>query len=106
MPGIDDDARDELRLTLQVVPRWQLSDEGWGTVEQMLIAIRDAVVRDDRVSFYRHLAELDRAAPRRLARLAPDEAHGTTTAAPEPVLELMNSLVHAPAAGDPGTARP
>ncbi|MET0801080.1 MAG: CATRA system-associated protein [Actinomycetota bacterium] len=105
MPGIDDDARDELRLSLQVVHRWQLSDEGWRSVERLLIAVRDDVLKDDRVSFFRHLAELDRAAPTRLARLAPDEPQ-TAAGAPEPVLELMNSLVHAPASGDPGMAGP
>lgn len=107
MPGIDDDAREELRLSLQVVPGWQLSEDGWRTVERYLVGVREAVERNDRVSFFRHLQEIDRAAPPRLARLAPDAdpgRHGSSTP-PEPVLELINSLVHAPEAGASGTTR-
>jgi hypothetical protein len=105
MPGIDDHARDELRLSLQVVPRWRLSDDGWRTIEQRLRDVREAVERDDRIALYRHLEELDRSAPTRLASLSPDAdaSPAESTAPPDPVLELVNSLVHAPGAGEPGT---
>lgn len=107
MPGIDDDARDELRLTLQVVPRWRLSQDGWRTIERRLHDVREAVERDDRIALYRRLEELDRSAPTRLASLAPDAdpPPGATTAPPDPVLELVNSLVHPPGGGDPGALR-
>lgn len=101
---IDDDAREELRLTLQVVPRWRLSGDGWRTIEQHLLDVQAALERNDRIAFYRHLQELDRAAPTRLAQLTPDADPGraASIAPPEPVLELLNSLVHAPADGEPG----
>ena len=102
MPGIDDHARDELRLTLQVVPRWRLSEDGWRTIEQRLRDVRGAVERDDRIALYRHLEELDRAAPARLASLTPDADPPGGSAPPDPVLELINSLVHAPGGGEPG----
>ncbi len=76
MPTIDDDDRNELRLTLSVVPGWELSHSGWRSVERSLVGVRDALERDDRVSFFRHLEEIDRAAPARLARLSPDADTG------------------------------
>lgn len=103
MAGIDEDAREELRLTLQIVPRWRLSGDGWRTIEQHLLDVQTAVERNDRIAFYRHLRELDEAAPARLARLAPDDEPATAgSAPPEPVLELINSLVHAPGDGRTG----
>ena len=106
MPMIDDDAREELRLTLHVVPGWRLSDDGWRTIERSIIDVRHALERDDRVAFFRHLGEIDGAAPTRLARLSPDggdAGDGGSSAPPESVLELVNSLVHAP---DPGSRGP
>src|SRR5688572_18001847 len=67
MPTIDDEAREELRLTLHVVPGWALSPAGWRAIEGSLIGVRHALERDDRGALFRHLAEIDRAAPARLA---------------------------------------
>jgi hypothetical protein len=106
MPGIDEAARKELRLTLQVVPRWQLSGDGWRQVERLLVDVIDAIARDDGPSFYRSLRQVDAAGPTRLARLGPDEdlaSPGDSSAPPAPVVELINSLVHAPAGGGEGT---
>jgi len=104
MPGIDEAARKELRLTLQVVPRWQLSGDGWHRVEALLHDVAQAIARDDGPSFYRVLRQIDGAGPTRLARLGPDEATapGGSGSPPEPVVELINSLVHAPPAGAGG----
>ena len=102
MPGIDQEAREELRLTLQVVPGWKLSPAGWRTVEGLLRSIGQAIEQGDRVSFFRDLEELDRAAPTRLARLSSD-AGTEASAPPDPVVELVNSLVHAPSTGASGT---
>ena len=87
MPGIDDDARDELCLSLQVVHRWQLSDEGWRLVERLLIAVRDDVLKDDRVSFFRHLAESLLTEPR------PRASHGwrPTSRRPRPARQSPSS---------------
>ena len=106
MPTIDDSDRNELRLTLGVVPGWELSHTGWSAVERSLVGVRNALERGDRVSFFRHLEEIDRAAPARLARLSPDAGMGDTgsSSPPEPVLELVNSLVHAPDPGSKGGA--
>ncbi len=106
MPTIDDDDRNELRLTLGVVPGWTLSHEGWRSIESSLVSVRDALERNDRISFFRHLEEIDRAAPSRLARLSPDAdtGGGDSSSPPETVLELVNSLVHAPDRGARGAA--
>lgn len=106
MPTIDDDDRNELRLTLNVVPGWELSPTGWSTVRRSLVGVQNALERGDRVSFYRHLEEIDRAAPARLARLSPDAdmTDGAPSSPPEPVLELVNALVHAPDPGSKGGA--
>jgi hypothetical protein len=106
MPGIDDAAREELRLTLAVVPRWKLSADGWDRIAQLLIDIRRSIAADDAPTFYRHLRSIDEAAPTRLARLEPDNeaesSRGGLTRPPEPLIELVNSLVHAPA-GEQGS---
>ena len=107
MPTIDDEAREELRLTLHVVPGWALSPAGWRAIEGSLIGVRHALERDDRGALFRHLAEIDRAAPARLARLSPGDGagDGSSSSPPAIVLELVNSLVHPPARG-PGGATP
>jgi CATRA-associated small protein len=106
MPTIDDDDRNELRLTLGVVPGWKLSHAGWRSIQSSLDGVRDALERNDRISFFRHLEEIDRAAPARLARLSPDAGTGggDSSSPPETVLELVNSLVHAPDQGARGAA--
>ena len=98
MTTIGSDDREELRLTLHVVPGWKLSQAGWRTLESSLTGVRQAIESNDRVSFYRHLEEIDRAAPARLARLSPDaDAADGGSSSPSPaLLELVNSLVHAP----------
>ena len=108
MTTIDDDDRNELRLTLGVVAGWRLSHTGWRSIESSLVSVRDALEHDDRISLFRHLEEIDRAAPARLARLSPDAGTGggDSSTPPETVLELVNSLVHAPDQGGTGGAAP
>jgi hypothetical protein len=104
---IGSDDREELRLTLHVVPGWKLSQAGWRTLESSLTGVRQAIESNDRVSFFRHLEEIDRAAPARLARLSPDAddaADGGSSSPPPALLELVNSLVHAPDARSTGGA--
>ena len=100
MAEIDQAAREELRLTLHVVPRWQLSADGWNQIEQILRDIASALESDDRRSFFRSLRQIDDAGPPRLARLgADDDAMRSGSPPPAPVVELVNSLVHAPPTG-------
>jgi hypothetical protein len=102
MPGIDDAARDELRLTLRVVPRWKLNHEGWELVQAQLDELKRALESDDRSAFFRQLERLDRLGPARLARLDADDASNPSARAvppPPPVVELVNTLVHPPGEG-------
>ena len=106
MTTIGSGDREELRLTLHVIPGWKLSQDGWRTLESSLTGVRKAIESNDRVSFYRYLEEIGRAAPMRLARLSPDAdaADGGSSSPPQALLELVNSLVHAPDARSTGAA--
>ena len=88
MPGIDDAARDELRLTLHVVPRWKLNEAGWGLVEAQLHEVKRALESGDRSAFFRQLERLDRLGPARLGRLDVDDAlnHASEVVPPRPSL--------------------
>jgi hypothetical protein len=102
MPGMDDAARDEVRLTLQVLPRWMLNGEGWDVVEVHLLELKRALETDDRSGVFRQLERLDDLAPSRLGRLdADDDSNSTGGVVPPPpvVVELVNTLVHPPATG-------
>jgi CATRA-associated small protein len=107
MPGIDDAVREDLRLSLHVIPGWKLTAQGWDRIERMLEDLRRAIEANDVNGLYRHLQRIDEAAPPRLARLGSDEGSeavpqdGWSTRPPEPVIELINSLVHAPTEGHP-----
>jgi hypothetical protein len=76
MPGMDDAARDEVRLTLQVLPRWMLNGERWDVVEVHLLELKRALETDDRSSVFRELERAD-PSPRRLR--ATTEAGGKRT---------------------------
>jgi CATRA-associated small protein len=106
MAGIDDAAHDELRSTLQIVPRWKLNEEGWSLVEARLHGLRRALENDDRSAFFRQLEGLDRLSPPRLGRLDADDVSsrsaGGAAPPPPPVVELVNTLVHPPVGDDGG----
>lgn len=98
MPPLSDDQLGEVLSTVRLVPRWRLSPAAWEGMEAALRTLQRAIGSDDERATFAALAEVERFGPTRLASIGADQEHGPghdeRVPPPEPVVELLNTLVH------------
>jgi hypothetical protein len=99
---VDEDLVADVMSTLRLIPRWRLGGDQWDAVGGSLGRLAEGMSSDDAPAVASALEEIERHGPSRLASIArPDPGAGLgreRTAPPEPVLEILNTLVH-PAGG-------
>lgn len=91
MPSFDETVKDAL-TTIRLVPRWHLRNEDWPAVEQALREVYEAVKSQDALAVHRAARELEGFGPTRLAAIT--RTTDLPAPPPEPVLDLVNTLVH------------
>jgi hypothetical protein len=86
---------DDLRSTLHVLPRWQLDEEAWEVVRRSLRRLDEALRTEDGAGVRACLEEVESHGPVRRARIEQSWAEASRSGEPpEPVLELLNKIVH------------
>jgi hypothetical protein len=104
---VDADFVADVMSTLRLIPRWRLAPDEWGPVRASLERLADAMDRGDAAAAATALEEIEGRGPSRLASVsrssATIESFAGPTSPPEPILEILNTLVH-PAGGWTGPA--
>jgi hypothetical protein len=104
---VDEDFVADVMSTLRLIPRWRLTPDEWDPVRASLERLAGAMDRGDAPAAATALEEIEGRGPSRLASVsrssATNESSAGPTSPPEPVLEILNTLVH-PAGGWTGPA--
>ena len=88
---------EDLRSTLHVLPRWQLDQQAWEAVLASLQRMEEALRAEDAAGVGASLNEVESWGPVRRARieqLRTEAGDAWVREPPEPVLELLNKIVH------------